>query len=41
MKIETEAVSAKIGGGNVARVIPGRLSTLSDINTTITAMKRE
>jgi hypothetical protein len=38
---EIEAVSAKIGGGNAAGVIPGRFSTLSDVNTIITAMKRE
>jgi hypothetical protein len=31
----------KIGGGNAARVTPGRFSTLSDVNTIITAMKRE
>jgi hypothetical protein len=30
----------KIGGGNDARVTPGRFSTLSDINTIITTMKR-
>jgi hypothetical protein len=40
-KTEIEAVSAKIGGGNATRVAPGCLSTLSDINTIITAMKRE
>jgi hypothetical protein len=38
---ETEGVLAKIGGGNVAGVAPGRFSTLSDVNTNITAMKRE
>jgi hypothetical protein len=38
---ETEAVPAKIGGGNTVGVAPGRFSTLSDINTTVTAMKRE
>jgi hypothetical protein len=31
----------KIGEGNVAGVAPRRFSTLSDINTIITAMKRE
>jgi hypothetical protein len=35
---ETEAVLAKIGAGNAARVTPGRFSTLSDVNTIITAM---
>jgi hypothetical protein len=39
--IETEVVPAKIGGGNVARVAPVRFSTLCDINTIITAMKRD
>jgi hypothetical protein len=39
--IETEVVPAKIGGGNAAGVTPGCFSTLSDINTIITAMKRE
>jgi hypothetical protein len=34
-------VLAKIGEGNIAGVTPGRFSTLSDINTIITAMKRE
>jgi hypothetical protein len=34
-------VPAKIGVGNTTGVAPGRFSTLSDINTTITAMKRE
>jgi hypothetical protein len=38
---EIEVVPVKIGGGNVAEVAPGRLSTLSDINTIITAMKRD
>jgi hypothetical protein len=38
---ETEVVPAKIGGGNAARVALGRFSTLSDINTIITTMKRE
>jgi hypothetical protein len=36
--IETEAVLAKIGGGNVAGVSLGCFSTLSDVNTIITAM---
>jgi hypothetical protein len=40
-KTETEAVLVKIGGGNAARVALGRFSTLSDINTIITTMKRE
>jgi hypothetical protein len=31
----------KIGGGNATGVTPRRFSTLSDVNTTITAMKRE
>jgi hypothetical protein len=30
-----------IGGGNAAGVAPERFSTLSDVNTIITAMKRE
>jgi hypothetical protein len=38
--IETEAIPVKIGGGNAARVAPGRFSTLFDINTIINAMKR-
>jgi hypothetical protein len=38
---ETEAVPAKIGGGNAAGVTLGRFSTLSDINTIITTIKRE
>jgi hypothetical protein len=38
---EIEAVPAKIEGGNAARVSLGRFSTLSDINTIITAMKRD
>jgi hypothetical protein len=37
----TEAVLTKIGRGNATGVAPGRFSTLSDINTIITAMKRE
>jgi hypothetical protein len=40
-KHKTEAVPAKIGGGNIAGVAPRHFSTLSDINTIITAMKRE
>jgi hypothetical protein len=39
--IETEAVLVKIGGGNATRVAPRRLSTLSNVNTIITTMKRE
>jgi hypothetical protein len=31
----------KIGGRNIAGVAHGRFSTLSDVNTIITAMKRE
>jgi hypothetical protein len=38
---ETEAIPAKIGGGNTAGVAPRCFSTLSDVNTIITAMKRE
>jgi hypothetical protein len=38
---ETEAIPVKIRGGNAARVAPGRFPTLSDVNTIITAMKRE
>jgi hypothetical protein len=38
---EIEAVPAKIGGGNIVRVTPRRFSTLSNINTIITAMKKE
>jgi hypothetical protein len=41
LNAETEAVPAKIGGGNAAGVAPKCFSTLSDVNTTITAMKRE
>jgi hypothetical protein len=39
--IETEVVPVKIGGENAAGVAPGHFSTLSDVNTIITAMKRE
>jgi hypothetical protein len=38
---ETDVVPTKIGGGNAAEVAPGSFSILSDINTTITATKRE
>jgi hypothetical protein len=38
---ETEAVPVKIGGGNAAGVAPGLFSTVSNINTIITAMKRD
>jgi hypothetical protein len=38
---KTEVVPANIGGGNDAEVAPGRFSTLFDIDTIITAMKRE
>jgi hypothetical protein len=31
----------KTGGGNAAEVAPGCFSILSDVNTIITAMKRE
>jgi hypothetical protein len=31
----------KIGGGNAAGVAPERFSTLFDVNTIITAIKRE
>jgi hypothetical protein len=31
----------KIGGGNAAGVTPGRFSTLSNVNTIMTSMKRE
>jgi hypothetical protein len=36
-----EAIPAKIGGGNAAGVALGCFSTLSNINTIDTAMKRE
>jgi hypothetical protein len=39
--IETEVVPANIGRRNAAGVALERFSTLSDINTIITAMKRE
>jgi hypothetical protein len=39
--IEIEAIPANIGGGNTAGVAPGCFSALSDVNTIITAMKRE
>jgi hypothetical protein len=38
---EIEVVPAKIGGGNAVEVVLGRFSTLSHVNTIITAMKRE
>jgi hypothetical protein len=38
---ETQVVPVKIGGGNTARVSPGRFSTLPNVNTIITAMKME
>jgi hypothetical protein len=38
---ETTAIPTKIGGKNVARVAPERFSTLSDVNTIITVIKRE
>jgi hypothetical protein len=38
---EIKVVPVKIGGGNTAEVAPGCFSTLSDINTVITSMKRE
>jgi hypothetical protein len=31
----------RLEGGNAARVAPGCFSTLSDVSTIITAMKRE
>jgi hypothetical protein len=37
---EIEAFPAKIGGGNATVVTIRRFSTLSDINTIITPMKR-
>jgi hypothetical protein len=39
--MEIEAIPAKIGGGNTVEVALGCFSTLSNINTIITAMKRE
>jgi hypothetical protein len=36
-----EVIPAKIGGANTAGVAPGCFSTLSNVNTIITAMKRE
>jgi hypothetical protein len=36
-----EVVPGKIGWGNDPEVAPGRFSTLSDVNTIITTMKRE
>jgi hypothetical protein len=39
--IKTEAVPAKIGGGNTTGVTPGCFSILSNVNTIITVMKRE
>jgi hypothetical protein len=38
---ETEAIPTKIGGGNTTGVALRRFSTLFDVNTIITAMKRE
>jgi hypothetical protein len=38
---KTEVVPAKIGGGNAAGDAPECFSTLSNINTIITAMMRE
>jgi hypothetical protein len=38
---KTEDAPAKIEGGNAGGVAPGCFSTLSDVNTIITAMKRE
>jgi hypothetical protein len=40
-EIRNTETEVKIGGGNAAKVIPGRFSTLSDVNTIITPMKRE
>jgi hypothetical protein len=39
--IETEVIPVKIGGGNATGVAPGRFSSLSNVNTIITFMKRE
>jgi hypothetical protein len=39
--MKRQAVPAKIGGENAAGVALGRFSTLLNINTIITAMKRE
>jgi hypothetical protein len=39
--IEIETVPAKIGGGNAAGVTTRRFSTLFNVNTIITTMKRE
>jgi hypothetical protein len=38
---ETEVIPVKIRGGNAARVASEHFSTLSDVNTIITTMKRE
>jgi hypothetical protein len=38
---ETEAITTNIGGGNAAGVAPGCFSTLSDVYTIITAIKKE
>jgi hypothetical protein len=38
---ETEVVQANIGGGNAIGVAPGCFSTLSDVYTIITAIKRK
>jgi hypothetical protein len=39
--IKIEAIPAKIGGGNTARVTSGRFSNLSNITNIATIMKRE
>jgi hypothetical protein len=41
MKHRNIRCPAKIRGGNVARVTPGRFSNLSNITTIDTAMKKE
>jgi hypothetical protein len=41
MKHRNRGYSSEDSRGNTAGVTPGRFSTLSDINTIITAMKRE
>jgi hypothetical protein len=41
MKHRNRDCSSKDWRGNAAGVTPGRFSTLSDVNTIITAMKRE
>jgi hypothetical protein len=38
---ETKVVPVMIGGGNTGEVALGCFSTLSDVNTVITSLKRE